>query len=52
MDRKDKEQALFRQLTLRKLKEESSTSIKNFNNYRITMTGNSGNMRICYCLYY
>ena len=41
MDRIDKQQAVFEQLTLSDFKKWSSTALKTFNNYTIKMTNNS-----------
>ena len=41
MDRIDKQQSVFEQLTLSDFKKWSSTALKTFNNYTIKMTNNS-----------
>ena len=46
MGRMDKEQAVFEQLTLSNFKKWSSTALKGFTNYTITMTNNRDKMRI------
>ena len=42
----NKEEAIFEQLTLIDFKKWTSTALKNFNNYTIIMTYNSGKIRI------
>ena len=46
MDRIDKEQAVFEQLTLSDFKKWSSKALKTFNNYTTIMTNNSYKIRI------
>ena len=46
MGRMNKEQAVFEQITLSDFKKWSSSALKTFNNYTITMTNNSDKIGI------